>query len=257
MDWNDPDDVSVFFKIHSDLPREGPGLPETTKRALNLAAPLPKNANVVDFGCGPGAQTMDLARLLPSAQILAIDLHPPFVEEVARRAATEGCADRVTALVGDMGGPSALGIESGSIDLVWSEGAAYSVGIENALNSWRPLLAAGGRIVFSEAVRFVDELPLAARKMWEEYPDLTDEDGTRHRIAAAGLQCISSFRLPSEAWINYFEPQKAKLDMLEKRYRANPKALSVLAETRNEIDVYAAHGNTYGYAFFICAAALE
>ena len=210
MDWNDPDDVSVFFQIHSDLPREGPGLPEATEQALNLALPLPKNANVVDFGCGPGAQTMDLARLLPTARILAIDLHPPFVEEVARRAADERCADRVTARVGDMSDSAALGIEPGSVDLVWSEGAAYSIGVENALKSWRPLLAAGGRIVFSEAVRFVDELPLAARKMWEEYPDLTDEDGTRNRIASAGLQCISSFRLPSEAWIAYFEPQEGK-----------------------------------------------
>ncbi len=257
MDWSDPDDVRVFFEIHSDLRREGPGLPETTARALNLAGPLPENPRVVDFGCGPGAQTMDLARLLPAARILAIDLHPPFVEEVARRAATEECADRVTAKVGNMGDPAALGLVPGSIDLIWSEGAAYSVGVQNALNSWRPLLMEGGRIVFSEAVRFVDKLPLAARKVWEEYPDLTDDAGTRNRISAAGLQCLSSFRLPPEAWIAYFEPQKAKLDMLEERYRDNPKALSVLAETCNEIDVYSAHGNTYGYAFFICAASTD
>jgi len=253
MDWNDPHAVSVFFELHSDLPRESPGLPDCTARALDLWAPVFETGEVVDFGCGPGAQTMDFTRLLPTARILAVDLHPPFVKEVRRRAAEEGLGHRVNARVGDMGDPAALGIEPGRVDLVWSEGAAYSIGVENALRSWRPLLTPGGKIVFSEAIRLVEELPPAARKMWAEYPELTDDLGTRQRVTAAGLRCLTSFRLPSEAWTAYFEPLKAKLDLLEARYHNDPKALSVLAENRREIEVFHAHGDAYGYAFFICA----
>ena len=40
-----------------------------TERAVALAAPIPLFAQVLDVACGPGAQTMDLATLLPRATI--------------------------------------------------------------------------------------------------------------------------------------------------------------------------------------------
>lgn len=50
----------------------------------------PFAANVLDIACGPGAQTLDLARLLPEATISAIDSHQPFVDEANRRALEVG-----------------------------------------------------------------------------------------------------------------------------------------------------------------------
>jgi hypothetical protein len=43
---------TVFWDIHSGLPREGPGNRESTARALRLAASLPNNARVLDIACG-------------------------------------------------------------------------------------------------------------------------------------------------------------------------------------------------------------
>jgi cyclopropane fatty-acyl-phospholipid synthase-like methyltransferase len=57
---------------------------------------------VLDVACGPGAQTVDLAELLPCATVRAIDLHQPFVEEANRRARARGMAGRMSASCADM-----------------------------------------------------------------------------------------------------------------------------------------------------------
>ena len=87
MDPNDLRQRALFFEVHAGLPREGPGDRSSTARALDLARPLPAAPQVLDIACGPGAQTIDLAALLPQATITAVDLHEPFVggDQPARR----------------------------------------------------------------------------------------------------------------------------------------------------------------------------
>jgi len=100
-----PDDAAyrrAFFALHDDLPREGQGNRESTARALALAGALPARARVLDIACGPGAQTLDLASLLPEAEIPTLDNHAPFLAALARRAAAAGVAERVHPVQGDM-----------------------------------------------------------------------------------------------------------------------------------------------------------
>lgn len=52
---------------------------------------------VVDFGCGPGMLTIELARRVgPGGHVHAVDLNPDFVARTRHNAAREGVADRVT-----------------------------------------------------------------------------------------------------------------------------------------------------------------
>ncbi|MFN0136211.1 MAG: class I SAM-dependent methyltransferase [Phycisphaerae bacterium] len=71
---------------------------------------------VLDLGCGPGFATIDLARLLPSARIIAIDESPRFVEHLKRRCEIEGVRN-VDVRVGDA---QALDLPAESIDAVYS-----------------------------------------------------------------------------------------------------------------------------------------
>lgn len=48
--------IAFFFEIHSNLPREGPGDTESTRRALSMMAGLPERPSILDVGCGPGMQ---------------------------------------------------------------------------------------------------------------------------------------------------------------------------------------------------------
>jgi len=251
MDLNDPQTRALFFKLHSGLPQEGPGNWESTAKALALAQPLPPRPAVLDIACGPGRQTVDLAGLLPLAEITAIDNHPPFVEEANRRLAFYGFDGRVTAQVGDM---RALGLAPASFDLIWCEGAAYIMGVEQALKAWRPLLKPGGRLALSDAVWLQSDPPEAALRSWDEYPEMTDIAGCRERVRAGGYELLGDFVLPEEAWWDYYRPQQQRLDGLVRSYAGNPTAQALLTTFQAEIDGYRNFGAHYGYVFLVMRA---
>jgi ubiquinone/menaquinone biosynthesis C-methylase UbiE len=76
---------NIFWEIHSGLPREGPGDNASIRRAFLMAAELPAAPRILDVGCGPGMQTLELAKI-SGGQITAVDIHQPFLDELQRRA---------------------------------------------------------------------------------------------------------------------------------------------------------------------------
>jgi SAM-dependent methyltransferase len=249
MDFDDPRQRAVFFEVHSGLPREGPGNRASTARALDLARPLPDRPSVLDIACGPGAQTMDLADLLPQATITAVDLHEPFVQETNRRARQRGVGGRVRAEVGDM---TALPFPEASFDLIWCEGAAYIMGVENALRSWRPLLKANGRLALTEAVWLRPNPPEAARRLFDDYPAMGDVDANRTLAGGAGYRLLGDFVLPDEAWTDdYYTPMRRRIVELESKHRADPVGSAILRECAEEIAGFQRYSDWFGYLFLV------
>lgn len=250
MNLDDPHQRAVFFALHSGNPREGPGDRASTARALEAVTPMPET--VLDLGCGPGEQTRFLAQLLPESRIVAVDLHPPFVDAVRAWIEAAGLGERVVAEVGDMRTPPA---EPGSVDLVWSEAAAYSIGVGDALRAWRPLLRPGGWVAFSELVFTGEDLSTESRAFWEaEYPAMTDLAGVERWIADAGYACRERFLLPPSAWWAYYGPLESRIEVLRGRYAGDSTALALLDEAQREVDVYRRDQDGVGYAFFVCQA---
>ena len=190
--------------------------------------------------------------MLPGARIVAVDNHPPFLDELDRRAAERGVGDRVETRNADM---KALDFPPGRFDLVWCEAAAYVMGFRQALESWRPLLSPDGKMAVSEVVWLRSDPPPALRRFWSaEYPAITDVAGCRALAREAGYELRGDFVLPEEAWWeNYYAPLEARLAALEARYAGDPAAQGVLAEHREEIDFYRRYREYYGYCFFVLA----
>ncbi len=235
----------AFFTLHRELPREGPGHPDSTARALFEIPTLVARPRVLDLGCGPGAQTIDLARLLPDARIVAVDTHAPFLAELRARAARAGVQDQIETVQGDMAAPPA-----GPYDLVWSEGAAYLLGVERALAEWPRLLEPGGALAFSDAVWLTDEVPDRVRAFWQEYPDMTTLPARREHIRQAGLVLHGDFVLPDrDWWEGYYTPLEERIAQL--RPGAPPALQAVLDEGVQEIEIRRAFPSVYGYAFFV------
>lgn len=255
MNLADPGVRAAFFAVHSGLPREGPGDRESTARALALAGELPTEPRVLDIACGPGAQTSDLAELLPGAEIVALDLHEPFLLEARRRLTAEDRHDRVRLVRADM---AAMPFRDGSFDLVWCEGAAYVMGVLAALRSWKRLLAPGGRLAPTEAVWLTDDPPERVRACWSDYPAMTDVAGCRAQALEAGYRVLGDFVLPEEAWwADYYGPMEARLRDLEPSLRPSPAGRAVRAECLEEIAVFREFHRCYGYAFFVLAPLTE
>lgn len=242
---------AYFHELYEALPRQGPGDRASTERALGLLPPLSARQRILDVGCGSGAQTIDLARA-SQASIVAVDSHPPFVAQLLRRAAELGLTGRIRAQVADM---QALPFRDGSFDVVWSEGAIFVMGFTRGLAAWRRLLVPGGHLVVSEFCWLRDDPPVAVRELFlEDGADLGDVAARRSAIAAQGYRLLADFVLPSVGWWeNYYLPLAAGLERFRAAHADDPQALAVAARSEREIEVYRAHGDCFGYVFFVMA----
>lgn len=242
----------IFWQVHCDLPREAPGSDASTLRALSMLPGLPASARILDIGCGPGAQTVALARAT-QADVTAADTHQPFLDDLARRAARAGVAERVHPLNASM---FDLNLEQ-SFDLLWSEGAVYIIGFERGLREWRRLLKPGGFVAVTELSWLKPNPPEAARKFWDEgYPGMATVDENLARLAVAGYRTLGHFTLPeSDWWDNYYHPMAARIEMLRKKYPDNPEAQAILDAEYAEIELYRQYSAWYGYEFYLGQAA--
>ncbi|MFC7705093.1 class I SAM-dependent methyltransferase [Plastorhodobacter daqingensis] len=226
----------AFFTIHSGLKREGPGGPDSLNAALRVAAP-PRNARILDAGCGPGPDIATLLDHAPEGHVMALDLHADFIERVAAAWAGD---DRVTARQGDMADPG------GPYDLIWSAGAIYQLGITPTLQAWRAALAPGGKVAFTDiAWRRPDPSP-EARAFWQSYPAMTDAEGIAAQVRAAGFRLVHQAFVPDSEWEAYYAPLARRVAQLRAE---GPDAdlAQELDETEREIALWRDHGSDYGY----------
>ena len=240
--------MNVFLEIHKDNPQEGPGDSASTRHAFSFLNELPPSPHILDIGCGPGRQTLDLS-YLNIGTIIAIDNHLPFLDKLCHKVHETGRADRITTLQCDMGN---LPFEDESFDVLWSEGAIYNIGFEVGLREWKPLLKKGGYLVVSELTWLQSEAPDKLREFWHEaYPMMQDTNGNLMLIQQAGYRLISHFPISESAWWSYYRPIEKRLLALRKKYYAAPDALAVVEREQQEIDLYRTYADYFAYVFYI------
>jgi SAM-dependent methyltransferase len=241
--------LSTFFAVFEALPRQGPGSRACTARALALCEGLPPAPEIVDLGCGAGAQTVDLAELT-GGTVVAVDSHAPFARLLAARAADLGLTGRVRPVVADM---TDTGLPDACADLVWSEGALYNIGLDAAFELIRRLLRPDGYLAFTDAVWRTDDPPSPAREAFAEYPTMGTVQDVLDRLVAHGYEVLDHFPLPESAWRDeFYAPMRTRIAELRAATPASDTdALAVLDACDAEIDLFDEHGDTYGYEFFV------
>jgi len=241
--------VNIFFEIHSSLPREGPGDNASTRKAYLMLPDLPEKPRILDVGCGPGMQTIELARL-SNGRIDALDNHQPFLDHLKKKAEEEDVSDRINIINGDM---FALNYEDKSFDLIWSEGAIYIIGFEKGIREWRKLLTDKGYVVVSELSWLRPDPPEEVRKFFAEgYPGIKTINENLETIKKAGYRITNHFVLPDESWWNnYYIPIAAKIPSLRLKYRDDEEALAILDCEELEMEMFHKYSKYYGYVFYI------
>ncbi|WP_409234442.1 GNAT family N-acetyltransferase [Streptomyces sp. PA5.6] len=234
----------AFFALHHGLPRQGPGSDDTTRRLLSSVGALPERPRVLDLGCGPGRSALLLAAEA-GAEVTAVDLHEPFLDELRAAANARGLAGSITAVNADMG---ELPYQDGSFDVVWAESSAYSIGFDTALRSWRRLLAPGGTLVLTECEWTAAEPSAAARTFWERHYTLRTGEENVRAATGAGYSVLGVHPQPESDWDEYYGPLAARADAADP---GAPGMAQALAATREELAMRREHSAEYGYTGYV------
>jgi SAM-dependent methyltransferase len=101
---------------------------------------------IADLGCGPGVSTFELARRLPTAHLVGVDVAPRMLQQARRTALHERA--RVTWVQADA---AALPFKQGSLDACTGHSFLYLVANRAAvLSEVRRVLRPRGRLVLME-----------------------------------------------------------------------------------------------------------
>jgi SAM-dependent methyltransferase len=245
----------VFVEVFGSLPRQGPGNRACAARALGLCRELPESPAVLDLGCGAGGQTLYLAELT-SGSIVAIDSHAPSIQQLQTAIAERGLSGRVRATVGDMLRPEQ---PPASFDLIWSEGALYSVGLRQALHVCHGLLRPGGYLAFTDAIWRKDNPPRAVKASFDlDYPTMGRLEDDVAAISDCGFELIGHFTLPDKAWWDdFYTPMEARIAELRTRYANDAEASAILDQLAEEPKMHRRYSDFYAYEFFVARRPLS
>ena len=214
-----------------------------------LMADLPVRPRILDVGCGPGMQTMDLARLT-GGTITVLDNHQPYLDTFHKKIQEAELGDRVCVTRGDM---ASLGFKANTFDVIWSEGAIYIMGFEAGLRAWRSLLKEKGYLAVTEVSWLRADPPEEVAGFWAEaYSAIKDIGGNLAVIRNAGYRSIGSFTLPESAWWDvYYKAIEEKLFMFRNKYKGNDEALLFADMEQTEMDLFRKYADYYGYVFYV------
>jgi ubiquinone/menaquinone biosynthesis C-methylase UbiE len=241
--------MEYFYELFRSLPRGGPGDNQSTRKAFHYLKNLPSEPLILDIGCGPGIQTLELTKL-SNGSIIALDTYQPFLDMLMRNAIKDGVEKRIILKNQSM---LDMDFNKNSFDVIWSEGALYFMGFQNGLKKCHQLLKKNGYLAITEAVFLQPSIPKPLQQFWDvRYPDIKDVKSNIALIQNEGFELLAHFTLPKSSWIDtYYSPMEKRIDELKKKYHVNTIALQVFAECEKEIKIYRTYSDYFGYEFFI------
>lgn len=240
--------MDIFFELHQGIRREGPGNRAATRRIFE-SLQLPTHLQILDVGCGPGDQTLELARC-SQASITAVDTHAPFLQVLRDRAKAEGVDTCIHTLQASM---FDLAFTEDQFDLIWSEGAIYIMGFEKGLRAWRKFVQPEGYVVVSELSWLTNSPSAAPLAFWNtNYPEMQSTNQNLEIIRKCGYKLVGYDVLPEEGWWDdYYNPLQVRISALRSTYTGDAEATATLDKAQSEIDLYRDYSKEYGYVFYM------
>ena len=244
------EDYQLLIDLHKSTNRQGPGGDAETEKALSLAmidraAPL----KIADIGCGTGASTLLLARLL-KAQITAVDFLQDFLEVLEGRAENMGLSEKITTLCCSMDN---LAFQDEEYDVIWSEGAIYNIGFERGVIDWNRYLKAGGLLIVSEITWITASRPSELQKYWEgEYPEIDVASSKIGVLEKNGYSPSGYFVMPEHCWLeNYYRPMQNSFADFLARNANSEEAQAIVEAEKKEISLYKKYSKYYSYGVYV------
>ena len=241
--------MDIFLDFYSGVARQGPGDEASTLQALDMLGKLPSSLNILDIGCGAGAQSLVLAENI-EGKVVALDCNECFLQELRKKLAESGLNHKILPMLGSM---FDLSFPEESFDIIWSEGAIYLAGFEKGIQDWRRFLKKGGFLVASEMSWLRKDIPEELFKYWkEQYSEVDFISAKIGQIEKHGYAPFGYFVLPESAWLeNFYAPLESKKQAFLDKHKNSTEALQVVEEFEKEFALYKEFNKYYGYVFYI------
>ncbi|NBI05413.1 class I SAM-dependent methyltransferase [Senegalia massiliensis] len=241
--------MDIFYEIHKDIPREGPGDNDSTKQAITMLKDIPENSTILDIGCGPGMQTIELAKNI-NGKVFAIDINKTFLDRLVETSFNNNLSRKIEAKQMSM---FSLEFKQDNFDVIWCEGAIFIIGFERGIQEWRNYIKIGGYLVVSEISWLRKDIPEEPKSFWEsDYPEIKGIADNIKIIETSGYSPVGHFVIPESGWWkDYYNPLIDRINKLRKKYINNKEANNRLDNTQREIEMYEKYSDYYGYVFYI------
>jgi ubiquinone/menaquinone biosynthesis C-methylase UbiE len=238
----------LILEINRGLQPVGRKRKKYIEKAYKLLPRL-HNPSILDIGCGSGKPTIKLARL-SKGSVIGIDIDEQDIDQFRTTIRRLHLSPRVKALNMSM---YDIDFNEESFDIVWSEGSIYAIGFERGLKEWKRLIKPNGFLVIHEMVWTQDNPPDEIKRYWKSmYPGITTVDNNIRIIKKENYELLHSFLLPDNVWYEeYYIPLEKRLSILRKKYLGNQRALQMIKDKQEEINMYRKYSAVYGSVYFI------
>jgi ubiquinone/menaquinone biosynthesis C-methylase UbiE len=235
-------------ELHRALGRGSPARLAFTRRAFQMLPGL-DNPRILDVGCGQGGPTLELARL-SRGLVTGLDIDPWALDQLKRRAETEGLSDCIEAVHGSM---RHMDFADESFDVIWAEGSMHVLGFERALAEWRRFIRRRGFLVVHEMAWLRPHPPAELVNCPElAYPGIRTVQEYVEQVPDHGYALVGHFAVPQDFWlVDYFEPMMARLRELRQEYAGDQGAQRILDREQRAADLYKKYSKWYGSMFLV------
>jgi len=140
-----------------------------------------------------------------------------------------------------------------SFDIIWAEGSIFIIGFERGLKEWKRFVKPRGFLVVHEMAWLHPNPPREIYDYWMMfYPGITTAEENIKIIARCDYDLLGHFPLPDDAWwIEYYGPLEERIQILKQKYKDDLRALAVLDNEQQEIEMYKKYNQWYGSVFFV------
>jgi len=241
-------DMEIFLDIHKDLPRQGSGRDKYTQQAFEMIPPI-KQPTILDIGCGPGLQTIKLAKMTDGT-IYAIDIFDQFLDQLKQSIKKEKLEDRIKPLNQSM---EEIQFPENHFDIIWAEGSIFIIGFEQGIKEWKKYIKPNGYLAVHEMTWLKDNPPKEIWEYWQRvYPAITTIENSLEIIKKCGYKIIGHFPLPEDAWWDlYYTPLEERLKKLEIKYKDNQEGMDLINAGYEEIELFRKYNQWYGSVFYV------
>jgi 2-polyprenyl-3-methyl-5-hydroxy-6-metoxy-1,4-benzoquinol methylase len=145
-----------------------------------LVAEQVSGLSVLEYGCGPGSEAFDLARM--GARVHGIDISPVAIQLAQKTAAERGVSERC---LFEVMNAEALSFADGTFDRICGSGILHHVDLDRAFREIARTLKPGGRGIFVEPLGHNPIINLYRRRT----PEMRTDD--EHPLLAKDLATAS------------------------------------------------------------------